>query len=84
MSGASDKGSLVGERVRVYGGRQHVGREGVVRKHIVSRYNPAPQAELFGELGRAGYVVLVQDDDGDTFWVGADAVLPINRTLKGV
>src|SRR5687767_14218067 len=68
-----------GKRVRVLGGRKHVGREGVVTRHMQSRYaNTRYMSEAQGHLrdilGRRDWVCRVREDDGSEFWVNAEHV----------
>lgn len=71
----------VGRKVKVTGGRKHIGKAGVVRIHKLSKYSTAfryatdAQAQLREMAGRSGYCVLVQPDGGgESFWVDADKV----------
>lgn len=76
--GASAQRPSPGKRVRIVGGRKHVGRTGVVERHQVSkfddpfRYGSPQQHQMASIRGRRGYVVLVRDEAGETFWVRAD------------
>lgn len=69
-----------GRRVRVTDGRKHVGKQGTVTRHMVSRYDDPfryaseAQAHMREMAGRFGYVVRVRQDDGAEFWVRADYV----------
>lgn len=70
-----------GKRVRVTGGRKHVGKEGVVTRHEVNKYRDAfryggdANLHLREMMGRAGFRVCVEPECGeDPFWVDADKV----------
>ncbi len=69
-----------GKRVRVTVGRKHIGKEGTVERHQVSRYGSAfrygGEANLHMRemAGRDGFVCLVRDDGGVAFWVPAENV----------
>ena len=77
---ASPQRPSPGRRVRVTGGRKHIGRDGVVLRHMPSRYLNAfryggeASHHMREIVGRYGYVVLVQPDEGPPFWVRADYV----------
>lgn len=71
----------VGRRVKVTGGRKHLGRMGTVIRHEYDRYSSAfryggdANMHMREMAGRYGFIVLIKPDDGaDNFWVKADQV----------
>jgi len=67
-----------GRRVQIVKGRKHKGKEGVVLKNIQDRYYDAfryggeASHHMTAMYRREGFVVLVEQDSGKTFWVRAD------------
>lgn len=68
-----------GRHVTIEGGRKHKGRSGIVLRHQTDqywtghRYESAAQATLRQAMGRHGYIILVEPDEGgEPFWVKAD------------
>jgi hypothetical protein len=74
---ALDKPS-VGSTVRIVGGQKHRGKVGIVKRHQRDgyvdpfRYGNSASHMMTQARGRYGYIVLVQEFDGPTFWVKAD------------
>jgi hypothetical protein len=73
-----------GKRVRVTGGRKHVGKEGTVLRHQISKFGDAyrygndASHHMRDMMGRSGWTCQVRTEAGETFWTDADntAVLP--------
>lgn len=69
----------VGKRVTVHRGK-HRGKTGIVRKHQVTkfgtpfRYMTDAQMHLNDMVGKHGYCVQVETDDGTKFWTAATNV----------
>ena len=67
-----------GKCVRIVKGRKHLGKEGMVMKNIqdrfedVFRYGGEAHHHMVSMRRREGFVVLIKQDDGSTFWVKAD------------
>lgn len=67
-----------GRRIEIVKGRKHKGKTGIVRRHMPDRYYDAfryaseASAHMIQMAGREGYVVLVDPENGPSFWVRAD------------
>lgn len=67
-----------GKKVRIVKGRKHKGKEGTVMKNIQDKFHDAfryggeASHHMTDMYRREGFVVLVKQDDGSTFWVRAD------------
>lgn len=74
---AQDK-PAVGCTVRIKEGRKHKGKIGIIKRHMIDgyadafRYGNSATHYMTQARGRYGYVVLVQEENGNTFWVKAD------------
>jgi hypothetical protein len=69
-----------GRRVKVCSGKKHLGESGVVTWHgkdkfgSGDRYHSDVQAALSNAIGRIGYRVRIQPENGEPFFVSADYV----------
>ena len=68
----------VGKRVKVTGGRKHRGKAGTVKRHQESKFGAGNRyggSSMSGALsdatGKHGFCCLVEQDNGETFWVDA-------------
>ncbi|AND75613.1 hypothetical protein [Nostoc phage A1] len=74
----SNQNPGVGKNVKIVDGRKHKGKTGKVIKHQRDRYSDAfrygdsATHHLREIKGRYGYVCLIKDDTGSTFWVKAE------------
>lgn len=71
----------VGRLVKIVEGRKHKGKQGKVVRHMLDkyfdafRYGSEASHHLTQMMGRHGYVVLVEQECGNRFWVRADYTL---------
>lgn len=74
---ASKQRPHTGRRVRITGGRKHVGKVGTVIRHQISRFTHAyrygndASHHLRDLNGRYGWCCQVRTDLGESFWVDA-------------
>jgi hypothetical protein len=67
----------VGSTVRITQGYKHQGKVGIVKRHQRDsyvdpfRYGDSANHHMTVVSGRYGYIVLIEQEDGSTFWVKA-------------
>lgn len=83
----ADQRPSKGKRVRITKGRKHQNKEGIVFWHGWDKYNNPTrymdnaQIVMAEILGRHGFRIGVETDDGERFFCPADSALVLSETL---